>query len=215
MKETIRKELKHLLPGSGIDSIFGSFHMKFELGGEGNKDCAKRIKQATHRGLEIYKELIGENEVILLIEEWENSWIKIGEEIKGKYLASILQRHTLNRIKGPFQQTYIEEDSTGKKIEKIFEDDLECDLSIGKVFLSISEVEKIIRGIASLEMGGEPFITQSVYFFFPKNQTGFRIYDDRGCDVWSNSVEELRNIYENFNDWLLDYYRKEIDAMFE
>lgn len=41
MKETIRKELKRLLPETGIESIFGKFYMRFELGG-GNLDRAVR-----------------------------------------------------------------------------------------------------------------------------------------------------------------------------
>lgn len=217
MKETIRKELNRLLPNTGIESNFGKFWMRFELGGEGNMDSSKRIEQATERGLEIYKRLIGTNEVILVIEEWENSWIKAaqGEEIKENYLNSLLKKYELNRIKGPFNQTYYEEASIGNKIEKNFDEKLECDLSIGKTNLSFNEVKSIIRGIASLEMGGEPFITQRVHFFSPSNQTGFNIYDDRGCDIWSNSIKELRPIYEKLNDWILDYNRKEIDEMFE
>ena len=217
MKETIRNELNRLLPNTGIESIFGKFWMRFELGGEGNKDSSKRIEQATERGHEIYEHLIGTNEVILVIEEWENSWIKVVQEkeIKENYLNSLLKDYDLNRIRGPFNQTYYEEDSNGNKIEKIFDEKLECDLSIGKIKLPIEEVKSIIRGIASLEMGGKPFITQRVYFFSPSNQSCFNIYDDRGCDIWSNSIKELRPIYEKLNDWILDYNRKEIDEMFE
>lgn len=217
MKEAIRKELNRLLPNTGIESIYGDFWVRFELGGDGNKNSSKRIKQATERGLEIYKRLIGTSEVILVIEEWENSWIKAAqkEEIKESYLGSLIKGYALKRIKGPFSQTYYEEDSNGNKTEKIFDEKLECDLSIGKVNLSINEVKLIIKGIASLEMGGEPFIAQRVYFFSPSNQAGFNIYDDRGCDIWSNSLIELRPIYEELNDWILDYNRKDIDEMFE
>jgi hypothetical protein len=213
MEQTIREELKRLLPNTGIDSIFGDFSIRFELGGEGNSDSAKRIEQATERGIEIYKQLIGENEIIIVIEEWEDSWIK-SEDEKENYLYELLKGQDIKRIKGPFEQTYYEEDSNGKMIEKIFEDKLECDLSIGKIILPLNEVKKIIKGIASLEMGGENFITQRVYFFCPKNNTGFNIYDDRGCDIWSKSIEELKPIYENLNSWILDYNRKEIDEMF-
>ena len=215
MKETIRKELKRLLPETGIESIYGRFSMRFELGGEGNEDNSQRIEQASERALKIYKQLIGETEIILIVEEWDNSWIKIGEEIKDNYLNRILKDHELKRIKGPFKQTYYEQDANGNKVEKKIENELECDLSIGKIHLSINEVESIIRGIASLEMGGEPFITQRVYFFSPRNQTGFNIYDDRGCDIWSNSIAKLRPIYEKLNDWILDYNRNEIDEMFK
>ena len=215
MKQTIREELNRLLPNTGIESIFGNFSMRFELGGEGNSDSSKRIEQATERGLEIYNQLIGENEIVIVVEEWEDGFMNMEEEkVNENYLHKLLKNHTLKRIKGPFEQTYYEEDSNGKKIEKIFEDKLECDLSIGKIMLSINEVKTIIKGIASLEMGGEDFITQRVYFFCPKNNTGFNIYDDRGCDIWSKSIKELKPIYKNLNSWILDYNRSEIDDMF-
>ena len=100
MKETIRKELNRLVPDTGIESIYGEFWMRFELGGEGNKDSFKRIDQATERGLEIYKQLIGTNEVILVIEEWENSWIKVAQaeefimKLDNKYDSHIAQGGT-------------------------------------------------------------------------------------------------------------------------
>jgi len=215
MEETIRKELQKLLPKTEIKSIFGNFSMRFELGGEGNSESSKRIEQATKRGIEIYDQLIGEDEIIIVVEEWEDSWIKNDGKAKVNYLQSVLKKHKLNRIRGPFQQSYYEENSEGKKIEKISEDKLECDLSIGKILLSKKEAEAIIKGIASLEMGGEPFITQRVYFFSTQSQTCFNIYDDRGCDIWSNSIEQLKPLYENLNTWILDYNREEIDQMFK
>jgi len=216
MKQTIREELNRLIPNTGIESIFGNFSMRFELGGEANSDSLKRIEQATERGIEIYNQLIGENEIIIVVEEWEDSWIKIEEEkVKENYLHKLLKNYDLKRIKGPFEQTYYEEDSNGKKVERVFEDKLECDLSIGKIILTIKEVKAIIKGIASLEMGGENFITQRVYFFCPKNNTGFYIYDDRGCDIWSKSIKELKPIYKDLNSWILDSNRNEIDEMFK
>ncbi len=216
MKQTIQEELKRLLPNTGIDSIFGDFSMRFELGGEGNSDSSKRIEQATERGIEIYNQLIGENEIIIVVEEWEDSWINFEKDkVKENYLHKVLKNYDLKRIKGPFEQSYYEEDSDGKMVERIFEDTLECDLSIGKIILPLNEVKEIIRGIASLEMGGENFITQRVYFFCPKNNTCFNIYDDRGCDIWSKTVKELKPIYENLNSWILNYNRKEIDEMFK
>ena len=214
MKKTIKQELIKLIPNSGIDTIHGKYYMRFELGDEGNKNKLNRINQATKRGIEIYKNLIENDEIIIAIEEWENNWLD-KENRNKNYLYQILNSNTQKRIKGPFEQTYYEEDSNGKKIEKIFHEKKDCDLIIGKLKITISQVEKIIKGIASLEMGEEPSIPQDVFFFSIKKQAGFRIYDDRGCDIWANSIETLRPIYENLNSWILDYNRPEIDEMFK
>ena len=71
--------------------------------------------------------------------------------------------------------------------------------------------KEIIEGIANLEMGFEPCIPQDLVFFCPLTTNALHIYDDRGCDIWSNDKETLRIIYKSLNDWILDYNRKEID----
>ena len=214
MKQTIKKELNNLIPNSGIDDLNGNFGIRFELGGEENEDRIQRVNQATERGTEIFRQLIGIDELIIKIEEWENE-LYDPNNLNKKYLETILKDVELKRIKGPFKQTYYERDSKGNKIEKIFEEPYECDLLIGKTKISLDKVKQIIKGIASLEMGQEPCIPQDVTFFSISTRAGFRIYDDRGCDIWANSIETLKPIYDNLNSWILDYNRAEIDEMFE
>jgi len=214
MKKTISQELKRLIPNSGIESIYGKYSMRFELGGEANEDRLKRIAQATERGTEIYKQLIGLDEIVIAIEEWEKEFFDPNNQNKN-YLNSILEKADLKRISGPFQQTYFEENSNGKKIEKIFEEPYNCDLIIGRIQLSLEQANLIIKGKASLEMGEEPCIPQDVYFYSISKQAGFRIYDDRGCDIWANSINTLKPIYKDLNSWILDYNRAEIDDMFQ
>ena len=90
-----------------------------------------------------------------------------------------------------------------------------CPLVIGKLKSNEINSVEIIRGIANLEMGFQPCTPQDVTFFSPKTTNGFRIYDDRGCDIWSTDRENLRPIYYNLNDWILDYNRQEIDLIFK
>ncbi|WCR25026.1 DUF3885 domain-containing protein [Paenibacillus thiaminolyticus] len=42
----------------------------------------------------------------------------------------------------------------------------------------------------------------------------YHLYDDRGCDVICADVDPLRPLYEEFNDWILDYDREKIEALF-
>ena len=40
--------------------------------------------------------------------------------------------------------------------------------------------------------------------------TNFHVYDDRGCDLLATSPETIRDIYDKYNDWILDYDRNEL-----
>ena len=188
MKQTIKHELKRLIPNTGIDHLHGEFGIRFELGGEGNEDRIKRVNQATVRGTEIYSQLIGTDELIIKIEEWENELYDPNDSNK-KYLETILKDVGLKRVKGPFQQVYFEKDSNGNKIEKVFEEPYECDLLIGKAKISLDKVKLIIKGKASLEMGQEPCIPQDVTFFSIPKKAGFSMMIE---DVISGQIRLKR-----------------------
>ncbi len=40
------------------------------------------------------------------------------------------------------------------------------------------------------------------------------MYDDRGLVISSTSPETVRPLYQNYNDWILDYDRAAIDTLF-
>jgi len=53
-----------------------------------------------------------------------------------------------------------------------------------------------------------------VYFINKTKNIIFNLYDDRGLDIISTDKKNLENIYQTFNSWILDYDRKQIDALF-
>jgi hypothetical protein len=211
MNETVKKYLTDKFPKLNLNSIHGEYNLRFELGGETLKNgTIERVNQVLKRATEIYKLAIGFNEIIILIEEYENDIFN--QERKNKqYISELISLDKLSKFKGPFEQTYYEIDDSGIKTEHVSEDKLDCDLFIGNIILEEKTVSEIILGKANLEMGFEPSITQDIYFYSVINEIGFRIYDDRGCDVWSNDKEKLRPIYKKLNKWILDYNRPEIE----
>jgi Domain of unknown function (DUF3885) len=54
-----------------------------------------------------------------------------------------------------------------------------------------------------------------IYFVNLTKKMIFHLYDDRGCDILAVDKEGIRNLYGEFNDWILDYDRKEIDLLFK
>lgn len=54
-----------------------------------------------------------------------------------------------------------------------------------------------------------------VYLINKSNQLIYHLYDDRGCDIIAANKENIRFLYEQYNEWILDYDRNKIDALFK
>lgn len=53
-----------------------------------------------------------------------------------------------------------------------------------------------------------------IYFINLTKKAIYHLYDDRGCDILAAEKETIRFLYDQYNDWILDYDRKEIDILF-
>ncbi|KOR90337.1 hypothetical protein AM231_15195 [Paenibacillus solani] len=73
---------------------------------------------------------------------------------------------------------------------------------------------QLIKSICNHEVGLKPRVYQRVYFINITTGTIFHIYDDRGCDVISILSNSIQNLFEKYNDWILDYDRERINAVF-
>ncbi|WP_443951814.1 DUF3885 domain-containing protein [Priestia megaterium] len=54
-----------------------------------------------------------------------------------------------------------------------------------------------------------------IYFINLSKEIIFHLYDDRGCDVLASNKESIKFLYEEYNHWILDYDREEIDLLFK
>ncbi|WP_076370665.1 DUF3885 domain-containing protein [Peribacillus simplex] len=73
----------------------------------------------------------------------------------------------------------------------------------------------MLKAICNQDMGIRPSIFNRVYFININRKTIFHVYDDRGCDLLATSPETIRDVYDKYNDWILDYDRNEIDEGFK
>ncbi len=48
-------------------------------------------------------------------------------------------------------------------------------------------------------------LSSAIFFFDTKKHILFHPYDDRGADVVASNTEDIRFLYEDCNNWLLDY----------
>jgi hypothetical protein len=59
------------------------------------------------------------------------------------------------------------------------------------------------------------FISGRVYFVEPQNNIVYHIYDNRGLDVVSPKKESIFYLYRDFNQWILNYDKEQIDKTFD
>lgn len=121
--------------------------------------------------------------------------------------------------------TYIRDNDLRNKVEQIelerhFDDDgklegisyqscLWCkrnDIDYKRILVAI--------GYQDFPNGKQPYVNDGVYFINPKSHIIYHLYDDRGLDIVSNNPESLRNLYHQYNEWILDYDRKRIECIF-
>ncbi len=61
----------------------------------------------------------------------------------------------------------------------------------------------------------EPKFEEEIFFVSEDNSIVYFLYDDRGLDVASHSIENLRMLYNRRNSWILDYDRELIIERFK
>lgn len=75
--------------------------------------------------------------------------------------------------------------------------------------------DRLLQEIIIADIGGYNGFVSNVYFADLYNSILFHLYDDRGADLVAADKELLRPSYEKFNNWILDYDREKITAIFE
>jgi len=75
--------------------------------------------------------------------------------------------------------------------------------------------EKLLREIVLADLGGNNFLTSSVYFICSDDKVMFHLYDDRGADLCAEKTESILHIYNNLNDLILEYDRERINSIFK
>lgn len=175
-------------------------YIRFELGGELPNGSSKRVEQATRRCQKIFEKcFVGLNDIWVLVYDYEQNQLVRDST----YLYKQLQPEYFKEL------ALFNEAITNNDLETV-----ETNIVIGKPEIELLNTQNFFEGIANSEMGLEPSICQSVYFISPVNGIMLHMYDDRGCNVISPEADYIRSVYNEYNSWILEYNREEIDAIF-
>ncbi len=216
LKQELQSYFDRVYPYSKIDTehtLGGQVHIRFELGeGEGN-GTIERVNQSTGRALTIFNDTFQDptNEIYVLIYEYqgENSF-----NASNEYLHNQFPKDSFAKFYNQLETVTTCYFTTDKNGNDVLEKD-EVKIIIGKLPIKDINVKNILNGIANTEMGFDPGIDQRIFFFDPKTDRAFQMYDDRGCCVWSDKSDKIRDIYIKSNDWIVEYHRPQIEEYFK
>ena len=214
----IRQELQsyfdRVYPYARIETehtVGGQVHIRFELGTGKDNGTVERVEQATDRALTIFNDTFRnlDNEIWVLIYEYQGENIFNADD----YLHKQFPLDRFEKFYNQLETVNTCYNTTDENGNEVLEKD-EVRIIIGKLPVKDINIRNILNGIANTEMGFDPGIDQRVFFFDPLTDKGFHMYDDRGCFVWSDKANKIRDIYTKRSEWIVDYYRQEIDEYF-
>ena len=180
------------------------FHLRFELGDPFENETEERVEQATKRATELFENHIEDSELYILTYDF-------GDDMFARtpsYLYELLEKSGLR--KEEHQESLATRYFVGEEVER---ENGQLNIYFGN--RSSFDYKSIFNGLANTEMGFDPTIHQLVYFFQPKTQRWFWMYDDRGCLMFSNDATDLLDNYRKFDSWIVEVQRPEMAKQFE
>lgn len=216
----LRQELQlyfdRVYPYSKIETehtLGGQVHIRFELGDDKENGTIERVNHSTERALTVFNETFNDSshEIFVLIYEYQGDNIY---NASNDYLHSLFPSDKFKKFYNQLEVVNTRFFTTDEYGNDVLEKD-EVRIIIGKLPVKEIAVKKILNGIANTEMGFDPGIDQRVFFFNPITDKAFQMYDDRGCYVWSDKADKIRDIFKKRNDWIVEYHRPEIEEYFK
>ncbi|PFW72000.1 hypothetical protein COL23_26245 [Priestia aryabhattai] len=176
------------------------------------KDC---LKQAFHRSITLFHKVFEEEDEILFVTDVHtmNKDLFLQKRPLNVYLKYIKDKKRLYQL-------------NHHRLPSVFQDEDEDDQSLTHRFvLSCKKTElryvQLLQAInyegfahPSTIMKSNPQSGYDIYFINLSKKMIFHLYDDRGCDILASNKEPIRFLYEEYNNWILDYNREEIDLLF-
>jgi len=215
LRQELQSYFDRVYPNSKIDiehSLGGQVHIRFELG-EGKDDgTIDRVNQSTNRALTIFNDTFNDptKDIFILIYEYqgENIFNASNDYLHNQFPTDSFGKF-YNQLETVNTRYYTTDENGNDVLEKAT-----VRIIIGKLPVKDINVKNILNGIANTEMGFAPGIDQRIFFFDPLTDKAFQMYDDRGCYVWSDNADKIRDIYLKRNDWIVEYHKPEIDKYF-
>ena len=186
--------------------------IRFELGvgwqGEYNYEDNPYIQGVYRRAVTLFESLHSQDDEIFVVVDVSD--FGNGKSYKHKariFSPYVYEKSTLYKLKhAELPYIFPEDDEDGKYKTHRFT--LTCKASDLKSI-------PLLKAVCNQDLGFQPSTYHRIYFINSSRKTIFHVYDDRGCDLLATSPETIRNIYQTYNNWILEYDKDKIDKVFK
>lgn len=216
LRQELQSYFDRVYPHAKIDTehtLGGQVHIRFELGDDIKNGTLERVSQATERALTIFSDTFPDptTDIFVLIYEYQgrNCYGASNDYLHRQFPADKFSKF-YNQLEMVHTSYFTTDENGNDVLEKN-----EVRIIIGKLPVKDINARNILNGIANTEMGFTPNINQIIFFFDPITDKAFYMYDDRGCFVWSNKADKIRDIYIKRANWIVEYHRAKIDEYFK
>ena len=192
-----------------------SVGIRFELGSSNmwivdkqNRVNEQYFTEALNRAMDIFNFIFkDEDEIIFVYQQFSDGRKTIGKN-----------NFYLQQIKNLEEKELEFSDVRESKDDDIFEKRAYC-LKRFAIKVSKKDInyESILEACINSDftIRNKRFIPHGdCYFINISNDSILHLYDDRGVDVISTYPNNLKALYKKYNEWILDYDREAIDAIF-
>jgi len=214
--------IKKYFPSSNLEPtesyIYSDIHLRFELGDGYENGTKERVNHCFDKVVEIFEKLFDDNDDLILViksfkYEGASEFYKPTDNYLEKQITNIDKTKVIENI------VTLSETDEFYDIEKdITEEATIITHHIQKIFetkLSNINYKNILKGIANLEMGFDPSISDSIYFINKSRKVALHMYDDRGCMVYAANKKTIQFLYDERYDWLVKYHIETFDKIFK
>lgn len=164
-------------------------NLRFELAFGEEMDYFPRVERAKIRAHCLFQEIFKNTDTIQLI-------LVLYDKAFPSHISKYLHRNSFKIIDSFSSDAWSDEDELNPVTLLVIETEQ-----------SNLRLNKLIDGICYQDFFnyGKLKIKNPIIFYHKKDNVILNIYDDRGCDIWSDNFSYQKNLYHTYYSWLLDY----------
>lgn len=186
--------------------------IRYEIGNIDKSISEKQYKEFSYlRSKMIFDEIFSyESNIFLVINENRN----IEYPILNAQAINIYKNHLKNKDKYKeveiSEMSYCYQEEGDELLLKTFRHCLSCKITDMNAKQLIKTIVNHI-GVSAFEYNEY----NEVYFINKDKNIIYHIYNNEGLDVIAKEKKTLKSIYDNYNNWILDYDKERISKIFE